>query len=391
MNSLRIVLVRSNPVNPYPRLEKTANALQKAGHSVHILAWDRRENYKKREEVIDLPNTKAPITRIGIKGEFSGGMKKNLLPLMKFETFIYKWLSKHKNEYDVIHAYDFDTGFIAEFCARCFKKLFVYDIPDYYVDSHGLKGSGIGNMVQKSENRVINSADAVIICTEKRREQIAGTTPKRLTVLHNTPYDKQSKPFDEAEFSFDKDKLKLAYIGIFGKARFLDKIAETVISRDDCEFHVGGYGGDMESYFERLSSESDKIKYYGKVSYDKTLFIEKNCDVICAVYDPEVPNHNYAAPNKFYEALMLGKPIVMARNTGVDEIVSDEDIGVVIDYNAESLNEALVKLTARKDEWAEMGKRARKLYDEKFSWNVMQQRLLNLYGEIEKIDKRREN
>lgn len=383
MQKLRIVLIRSNPVNPYPRLEKTANALQKAGYSVKILAWDRSGNYEAREETVSLPDGKAPITRIGIKGEFSGGFKKNLFPLMKFEKFIYSWLIKHKDEYDVIHAYDFDTGFVANHCAKKLKKKLVYDIPDYYVDSHGLKGTFIGKLVQRSENNVINSADATVICTDKRKEQIAGTSPKRLAVLHNTPYDRQCGEFDESEFSFDKDKLKLAYVGILGRARFLDKIAEVVLNRDDCEFHIGGFGESMEGYFEELNAKDGRIKYYGRTSYDKTLYIEKNCDVICAMYDPSVPNHYYAAPNKFYEAMMLGKPIIMIKNTGVDEIVSKEKIGSVIEYTAESLDKALTRLLSEKNEWDDMGKRARKLYDEQFSWNVMEKRLLNLYKEIE--------
>ena len=32
-----------------------------------------------------------------------------------------------------------------------------------------------------------------------------------------------------------------------------------------------------------------------------------------AIYDPNISNHYYAAPNKFYEALMLGKPLIMVK------------------------------------------------------------------------------
>ncbi len=387
MKNSRVVLIRSNPVNPYPRLEKTANALQRAGYSIKILAWDRNEEYKEREEIIKLPDGEAQIVRIGIKGEFSAGFRKNFFPLLKFQIFIYKWLHKHRDEYDIIHAYDFDTGFIANVCAKQLNKLLIYDIPDYYVDSHGLKGSTVGRVIKSCENRVINSADAVIICTEKRKEQIAGTNPKRLAVLHNTPYDKQYKEINDNLFCFDENKLKLAYIGVFGKSRFLDKIAETVIKREDCEFHIGGFGGNMESYFEELSKKYSNIKYYGKISYDKTLYIEKNCDVMCAIYDPTVPNHYYAAPNKFYEALMLGKPLIMAKNTGVDEIVQQANIGAVIDYDVESLNNAIEHLMSRKKEWKEMSERARKLYDEKFSWSVMEKKLLDVYTEVKTISK----
>lgn len=378
----RVVLIRSNPVRPYPRLEKTANALLKAGYQIHVLAWDRDSNYEPKEEVLSLVNGNVPITRVGIKGEFSGGFKKNFKSLLLFQRFIYRWLNKNKKEYDVIHAYDFDTGFISSFCAKKNGKKLVYDIPDYYVDSHGLKGSVIGKIVQNLENRVINNADAVIICTEKRKEQIKGTTPKKLVVLHNTPYDQQLDDNTISHYQFDKNRLKLVYIGVFGSTRFIDKIAEIVAKREDCEFHIGGFGGNMEKYFEDWSKKCDRIKYYGRVPYGQTLNIEKNCDVICAIYDPSVPNHYYAAPNKFYEALMLGKPIIMAKDTGMDDIVSSEDIGMVIDYSVEGLEKALDKLLERKQDWTDMGKRARKLYECTYSWSVMEQKLLHLYDEM---------
>lgn len=379
---MRVVLIRSNPVRPYPRLEKTANALIKSGHQVHVLAWDRDQNYASRDEKLNLVDGEVTITRIGIKGEFSGGMKKNLFPLIKFQIFIYKWLIKNKNEYDLIHAYDFDTGYISMYCAKKIKKPLIYDIPDYYVESHALKETKIGEIIRKLEDSVIDYADAVIICTEKRKEQIKGTHPRKLIVLHNTPYDSLLQFEESDKREFDESKLKLAYIGVFGRTRFIDKITEIVDKRTDCEFHVGGFGGNMESYFENWSTKCSRIKYYGRVPYGKTLFIEKNCDVICAIYDPKVPNHNYAAPNKFYEALMLGKPLIMAKNTGMDEIILREDIGIVIDYTEKSLNEALTTLISKKAEWNEMGIRARNLYEKKYSWAVMEQRLLALYDEI---------
>ena len=383
MKKRNVVMIRSNPVKPYPRLEKSANALAVQGYNVHVLAWDRDSNYPQKTEVLRLQNCSVPITRIGIASEFSAGIKKNFIPLIKFQIFIYRWLKQNRDWYDIIHAYDFDTGYTAKYCAMKFNKRLVYDIPDYYVDSHGLKGSKIGLWVKKNEDAIINYADATIICTEKRKEQIADATPKKLAVIHNTPYDKDD--YGEIHFAaeFDKKKLKIAYIGIFGKARFIDKIVEVIAKRNDCELHIAGYGANMEEYLRNMSLQFNNIKYYGKVDYNTTLYIEHNCDVLCAIYDPNVPNHRYAAPNKFYEALMLGKPLIVARDTGVDDIISKNNIGIVIDYNETDFDKALDCLIRRKAEWDDMGKRARRLYDTKYSLSVMEKRLIKLYTEIE--------
>ena len=110
MNSLRVVLIRSNSVAPDPPVEKVADALLKAGHSVTILAWDRLD---ENGNTIKLKNGEVPIIRFKIPAKFGAGMK-SFVPLFKFQLAILKWLKKHKKEYDIIHAFDFDTGLVAK-------------------------------------------------------------------------------------------------------------------------------------------------------------------------------------------------------------------------------------------------------------------------------------
>ncbi len=372
----RVVLIRSNPVRPYPRLEKTANCLAKNGYDVTVLAWDRDEDYAPREEELKLKDTTVKIVRIGIKGQFSGGFKKNLKGLLGFQRFIYTWLKAHRAEYDIIHAYDFDTGYTALKCAKRFKKRFVYDIPDYYVDSHGMNGKPIGKVVKRLENSVINSADATVICTEERKKQIAGASPKKLVVVHNTPNTDIENLNRE---NLPHERLKLVYVGIFGRARFIDKIAETVSAREDCEFHIGGFGAGMEPYFEDMAKKHSNIFYYGRIPYDKTIELEQSCDVMCAVYDPAVANHFYAAPNKFYEALLLGKPLIMARGTGMASVVEEQGIGEVIDYNADSLNSAIDRLIENAATRRKISEKEEKLYKKMYSWQEMERRILSMY------------
>lgn len=374
----RVILIRSNPVRPYPRLEKMANCLAKMGYGVIVLAWDRDDNYEAREEILKLKSTHVKIVRVGIKGQFSGGFKKNFTGLIKFQGFIFEWLTKYRKEYDVIHAYDFDTGFTALRCARLYKKKFVYDIPDYYIDSHGLNGTRLGTIIKNMEDRVISKADATIICTEERKQQIKDAYPRRLIVIHNTP-DFSIKLQDSVAPS---DKLKLVYVGVFGTTRFIDKIVEVVSKRSDCEFHIGGFGGGMEEYFKYAAERFDNIFYYGRIPYARTIELEQECDVICAIYDPKVPNHYYAAPNKFYEALMLGKPLIMAKDTGMASIVEANQIGEVIDYNEKSLNDAINNLIKKREEWNSLSYRAQCLYRESYSWESMENKINQLYKNL---------
>lgn len=242
----RVILLRSNPVNPDPPVEKAALALLRAGYHVTIIGWDRDADYALKKDIIYVADYEAEVIRFGIKGQFSGGLRKNLFPLCRFLNRLRVWLVKHKTEYDIIHAFDFDTGFVASGCARKFNKKFVYHILDYYADSHGLRKTALEGPVIQLENSVIDCADATIVCTEKRKEQIAGSSPKQLTVIHNTPAATQiGKCEDKTE---QTGRIKIAYIGILGPSRLLKDIAEAVSENNRIELHVGGFGM-LEGFF----------------------------------------------------------------------------------------------------------------------------------------------
>ena len=374
---MNIVLIRSNPVRPYPRLEKMAGCLIRRGYGVTVLAWDRNSDYAPKEEVLELGEQKCIIIRVGIKGQFGGGVKKNLKGLIQFQGFIYKWLKDHKSDYDVVHAYDLDTGFTAQLVSQRYHKVFVYDIADYYSNGHGYTGvtQNVSNLV---ENFVINRAFATIICTEERKSEISGARPQRLYVIHNTPnIEVQNGMLGQSK------KVTFAYIGIFSPRRFLLEFTDYISKRPDCELHIGGFGANMESFFETMAEKYDNIFYYGRVPYQKTLEIERNSDILPLIYDPSLLNHKYAAPNKFYEALALGKPMIMAKGTGMSLVVEEYDLGETINYNVDSLEIAINKLIARKDEWPEIGKRGQALYKSTYSWKEMEHRIHRLYDEIE--------
>ena len=375
---MRIIFLRSNPVDPDSRVEKEVNSLIRQGYEVEILAWDRSAKYKMKESYLNLESCKVKIYRFGIPATFGGGIKSNLVPLIAFQIKLFKWLVQNKNNFDVIHACDFDTAYISFKFAKLYKKRFVYDIFDYYVDAFGIPDF-LKTFIEKKDHKIINSADAVIICSEKRKEQIKGTNPRRLVVIHNTPANVLNK---SNRLNLDEAKIKIVYIGILAGSRFIKEIANIVKDNINYEFHIGGFG-EYERYFEEMSEKYSNVKFYGKLSYTKTLELENSCDLMTAIYDPRVPNHYYAAPNKFYEALMLGKPLIMVKNTGMSELVVQHDIGEVIEYDSENLKVAIENLIKRNAEWPEISRKMKQLYKMNYSWDEMGKRLINLYSELE--------
>ena len=379
---MNIIYLRSNPVDPDSRVEKEVNALLKAGHSIKILAWDRSSKYRYKKATLRFENGDAEIYRFGIQATFGGGMKKNLLPLLKFQLSIYQWLKKNINSFDAIHACDFDTAYTSSKIAHKYQKKFIYDIFDYYVDAFNVP-SRIKALIEKKDHAIINHADAVIVCTEKRKEQIAGTNPRKLVIIHNTPPNYDGEELGTLNLS--KDKVKIVYVGILDEGRLIRETAEIVKSNLDYEYHVAGFGR-LAPLLEEMSIKYDNIFFYGKIPYNQTLELEYNCDIMTALYDPQNPNNYYAAPNKFYEALMLGKPLIMVKDTGMDDIVEKNKIGVVIDYNSKSLADGLSRIIDEMNTWSEISEKMRELYANNYNWVEMEKRLIKLYRGLENDD-----
>lgn len=372
-----VVFLRSNPVDPDSRVEKEVNSLLKAGYNVKILAWDRSMQYKVRESYLKLEDGKPKIYRFGIPATFGGGIK-NLKAFIIFQIKMLLWLIKNKKEYNIIHACDFDTGYTAYNAARILNKRLVFDIFDYlFTDIEG-RFKPFKRYIVYLQHKIINYADGTIICTEQREEQIKGSKPKNLTIIHNSPpqIDKQF-----TDLHLNNKKTKIAYVGILQDHRFLKELAEVIKVNNDWELHIGGFGK-YENYFEKLADKYNNIIYYGKLPYNKALELEHNCDIMTAIYDPSIGNHYYAAPNKFYEALMLGKPLIMVKGTGMYKVVKENEIGELMDYNISSLNTSIENLSKDRLRWPEISVKMKELYIKDYSWNEMEKRLIDLYDKL---------
>ena len=372
----RIVIVRSNAIEPDSRVEKEANSLVKNGNTVTLVAWDRSDNYLVKKDFKKLVAGKVRRISFGAKASFGVGMK-SLLPYLKFQISLFLWLLKNKNNYDICHFCDFDTAFTGSNACMLTKKPFIFDIFDYLSTD---ANTGFQRLIEKLENNIINHSSATIICTEQRKMQIRKASPKKVEIIHNTPDIFMDNTNDD--ICHDDEKIKIAYVGIFQEYRLLEELLSVVSKSDNIELHIGGFGK-LENIVNEYSIKYSNIFYYGKLQYREALNLEKKCDIMTAIYDPQIGNHLYAAPNKFYEALLLGKPLIMVKNTGMSENIKKHDIGVLIDYSEKGLKEGIETLIKNRDKWIDMSRKMKKLYTDEFSWNEMERRLIKLYDSID--------
>ncbi len=368
----RIIMIRSNPVEPDSRVEKEARVFLRNGWRVLLLVWDREQNGILKDDK-DLGEFSVPRIRFGAVAGYGGGMK-YLRQYLLFQLRIMRWLLANRTKYDIVHACDFDTANAAAAACRILQKKNVFDIFDFLEND---RNAFLGSIVSKRQITLINRADAVVICSEKRKRQIHGSSPKRLAVIHNSPEDIRMGDIRIR----GEDRVKIAYVGIFDENRMILELMDAVGHMPDAELHIGGFGK-IEKQVIQSASRHGNIYYYGKLSYEDTLALEKQSDIITALYSPDLKNHYYAAPNKFYEGLFLGKPLVMVKNTGMSEIVARNHFGAVIEYHAQGLRQGIRALIAERNNWGRMSQEMKQAYRKYYSWNIMEQRLIQLYESL---------
>jgi glycosyltransferase involved in cell wall biosynthesis len=94
---------------------------------------------------------------------------------------------------------------------------------------------------------------------------------------------------------------------------------------------IAGYGP-YEGRVAELARGVANVVLHGRVTYTVGLALTANASAIVATYDPAIPNHKFCCPNKVYEGLALGIPVVVACGSGIDQLVLSYEAGVAVPF-----------------------------------------------------------
>lgn len=366
----RVVMVNTSAADPNVRMEMEAEMLADAGYDVAVLGWDRDGTYPKVEE-----RSGYTIHKIRLKAPRKGGRKIVFYwPIWWCAEFL--WLIRRK--WDVVHAADLDAFIPALAAAKVRRKTVIYDIYDVYADSVSLPKL-VRWVVLRVERFFAGLANARILTSVGHLERLDMNLEHNVILLHNV-----CKYVPSNIEPTRSDKFGLFYAGTLFKSALLnlDKIIMAVSEIKDAELVIAGYGDDYEEELRRLVKDKDikNVEFIGKISRDDVLNKTLNADILFVLYDPALPINAISLPHKLFDAMTYGKPILVPDNTVLADFVRAHNCGIAVNCRSVSeIRDAIIKLKDNQELYKRLGSEGRKAYEEKYNWDIMERRLLDIY------------
>jgi glycosyltransferase involved in cell wall biosynthesis len=339
----RVLMLLTNAYDPDPRVQQEALALISLGCQVRILAWDRDAKAPAFEYQEGIE-----IERVFLRSKHGRGTT---------QAFFYAWVyvkilwRGYRTLFDTIHCHDLDTLPIGFVLGKLKHKPIVYDAHESFPDM--LDGS-VPRMVQgglvRLENFLIRRIDLLITVGEKLRRHFAERGASRSTVVGNW------KRLDEFSRTEEQNLAVRRRLGIPESATVVvcitqllkdRKIEELLQALDECPdvYLIIGGRGVLEELVRQAAIRNPLIRYVGFVSGTEIPDYTCTSDVVYYGFDPENPNARFSAPNKLFEALAAGRPLITGDFGEIADVVRQASCGIVLpEYSAKTIQNALTTL-----------------------------------------------
>jgi glycosyltransferase involved in cell wall biosynthesis len=332
------------------------------------LIWDRTQDYRCPVESPNL--TVVASMRRGEYYQFSTLLTVALLQ----PWFLWQVLRARPR---AVHAMDLDTGVVGLLSARILGVPFMYQCLDPYAAS---LPSGwpklIARAVHRVENALISRSDLFVVTDLSRMPQHDGAAPRAVVELPNVP----TNPVEPQPWP-DGTGLVVGYIGSLVPHRSLDLLVDVVgsLADEDVRLVIGGFGT-LEAELRGRSERYPNVDFLGPVPYAETLRILGQCDLLVQLGDPSHPALRWVSPNKVFEAMAMGRPILVAEGTLAAERAAGSGHGVTVRYgDAAGLSITLLALRDDVEGRAALGASGRRAFESVWAPEVWSSAVLDAY------------
>ena len=331
------------------------------------------------QTTFDKINKKASVKRFAL---LTRGWSKNLLvQVLKYIEFTFRILlfyrSKDIGLVNVHHLALLPLGWLMKLC---FGAPLIYDAHELETETHSLKGIK-KKLAKVTESVFIKKADHVFVVSENIADWYEKNYAiKRPTVVMNAPRlisVKKNNYFRE-HFHLRSDQKIALYQGALMPGRGVKELIAAFAARKDDAVVVifMGYGS-LEGQIINEANKSNNIYFHPAVSPNELLKYTGSADFGLCLIQNTCKSYYYCMPNKLFEYLMAGLPVLSSNVIEMREFVEKNQVGFVSeDSRVGSINNAINEILAA--DLVKFQKNA-KSASMKHSWEVQEKKMIADY------------
>jgi glycosyltransferase involved in cell wall biosynthesis len=176
---------------------------------------------------------------------------------------------------------------------------------------------------------------------------------------------------------------EVSFVGWIAKIRGIEQIISALEFTNGIRLNLAGAFTNQTE--EKAAKSIQAWSYVNELGFlDRKQISEllaKSCAGI-VTYLP-LPNHVDSQPNKMFEYMSAGIPIITSNFPLWKEIVEGSQCGICVDpLNSKLIGEAIQYIIDNPIEAEKMGKNGRKAVEQKYNWEIEESKLLDFYKEL---------
>ncbi len=272
--------------------------------------------------------------------------------------------------------------------ARLKRVPFVFEIRDLWpavpVQLGALRRKPVVRSAEWLERRLYAGAERIVVLSEGAQQDLErrGVPSEKLALIPNAADLDVFRPgvVDESFRARHglEDRFVALYAGAMGRANGLDQLVDAAEKLRESRVTIVALGdGGERPRLERRVRELrlDNLRLLPPVAKDELAGIVGAADVTLTIFAP-YPVLETNSPNKFFDSLAAGKPVVVNLDGWLRRLVEENDAGAWVPAGEPAaLAETLAELAADPGGVERMGRNARALAEREFSRDLMAERL----------------
>jgi glycosyltransferase involved in cell wall biosynthesis len=216
-----------------------------------------------------------------------------------------------------------------------------------------------------------------LIATDIARYERFGSFKEKCIVVENYPED----PGEDLANTPLGGPIRIYAGGSMSVRRGLEQLIDVVETTPNVEIISAGWLYD--NYATNVFAKHPKVSFHGIVKANESLRLAAQCDAIFAFYEPNSVNNRQASPNKVYDAMSIGRPIIINEEAAVSKWVVENNLGFRLPYtDIDGLRRIVESMEEQRRFLPEFAQDKRQLFNEGYSWEKVEPRLYELYRSI---------